>query len=86
MVCAWVVLLGGRVVSGGFNANNWVFAPLLNVSWLIVLLGTLVGSGLVFWQRQRLNATELGATIAASLVVLVGTFITVFSSIGFLKF
>ena len=86
MVCAWVVLLGGRVVSGGLNASNWVFAPLLNVSWLIVLLGTLVGTGLVFWQRQRLNATELGATVAASLVVLVSIFITVFSSIGFLKF
>jgi hypothetical protein len=86
MVCAWVVLLGGRVVSSGFNAGNWVFAPLVNVPWQIVLLGTAVGSGLVFWQRKRLNGIELGATISVSLVVLVSTFIIVFSRIGFLKF
>ncbi len=86
MVCAWVVLLGGRIAGSSFNASNWIFAPLLNASWLIVLLGVAVGSGLVFWQRKRLNGTELGATIAASLVVLVGTFITVFSRIGFLRF
>jgi hypothetical protein len=86
MGCAWVVLLLGRIVSGGFNASNWIFAPLLTAPWLIILLGTALGSGLVFWQRKRLNGTELGATIAASLVVLVGTFITVFSRIGFLKF
>jgi hypothetical protein len=86
MGCAWVVLLLGRLISGGLHASDWIFAPLLTAPWLIILTGTALGSGLVFWQRKRLNATELGATIAASLVVLVGTFITVFSRIGFLKF
>jgi hypothetical protein len=86
MICALVALFVGRLLIGSINAPNWIFAPLLTAPWLTVLLGAVMGSGLVFWQRKRLNGAELGATIAASLVMLVGTFVGVFSRIGFLNF
>ncbi len=80
------LLLLVRFLGGNVIATGWVFAPLLTASWLVVLGGIGVGGLVVFFQRHRLNQIELGATIAASLVVLIGTFFTVFSRIGFLKF
>ncbi len=84
--CAVFSLLLLRIFGGSVVAPTWIFMPLLTAPWLIVLLGIGLGSLLVYWQRKRLNGIELGATIAASLVVLVSTFITVFSRVGFLQF
>ncbi len=83
---AWIVLLLLRIFGGSVVAPDWIFTPLLTAPWLVVFGGLILGSLLVFLQRQRLNGIELGATIAASLVVLVSTFVTVFSRVGFLQF
>jgi hypothetical protein len=83
---AWLVLLLVRFLGGSASTPDWIFAPLLNASWWVVLLGLGFGSGLVYWQRQKLNTAELGATITASLVVFISTFIPVFSRVGFLQF
>jgi hypothetical protein len=83
---ASVVLLLVRFLGGSASTADWIFAPLLAASWWVVLLGLGFGSGLVYLGRQKLNAAELGATITASLVVFISTFVTVFSRIGFLQF
>lgn len=86
LAVAWLVLLGGRILGGNLNWNNWVFAPLLEPAWWVVGLGLGLGSLAVFFNRKKLNSSELGATIASSLAVLIGVFVMMFSRVGFLQF
>ncbi len=83
---AWFILLALRIWGGTLNTPNWVFTPLLTPSWLVVIGGLIFASCIVFWQRKKLLGIELGATLAAGIVVLVASFITIFSRIGYLQF
>ncbi len=86
IVFAWLLLFLGRIVSSSAQATNWLFAPLLNPSWVVVLIAMGIGGIGVFLFRKRLNGTELGATIAASVVLLIGLFIPIFSRLGFIQY
>jgi hypothetical protein len=83
---AWLFLVLGRIVTGSAQSADWLFAPLLNPSWIVVLIAMGLGGIGVFLFRKQLNGLELGATIAASAVLLIGLFIPIFSRLGFMQF
>ncbi len=75
-----------RLASGAFSAPGWSLEPLLTPPWWTAGVGVLLGLIVVVLSRKRLSASELGPTIASSLVVLLGVFVMVFSRAGFVHF
>jgi hypothetical protein len=86
LAVGWMVLLGGRWWLGSWQTGDWAFAPLLNPPWWVVLLGVGLGSAAVLANHKKINGSELGATIASGLVILIGVFVMMFSRVGFLQF
>jgi hypothetical protein len=81
-----VFVVTSRLVSGSLSTPGWGFEALLTPPWWTVPLGVGLGMLAVWVGRRRLNGTELGPTIASSLVVMLGVFVMVFSRAGFIRF
>jgi hypothetical protein len=79
-------VVGSRLWSGTVNAPGWSLEALLTPPWWTVPLGLALSAVALWLARKRLTRTELGPTIASSLVVLIGVFVMVFSKAGFIRF
>jgi hypothetical protein len=88
LILAWIFGLGARVLGGlaARNSGTFAFAPLLEPSWWVVLLGLGLGTLLAVLNRKRFIKLELNTIITTGLVTLVASAISAFSRIGFLQF
>jgi hypothetical protein len=88
LILAWIFGLIARVLGGlaAQNSGSFAFAPLLEPSWWVVLLGLGFGTLLAVLNRKRFMQLELNTIITAGLVTLVASAISAFSKIGFLQF
>jgi hypothetical protein len=88
LMLAWSFGILARVLGGlaAKNAGTFAFAPLLEPSWWVVLLGLGLGTLLAVLNRKRFLSLELNTIITAGLVTLVTSAISAFSRLGFVQF